>query len=69
MAKTPIAKVVLIKSGDCWLWRMPFCPLCGREHHHGGGPTTGDPRRMLGYRVSHCTELGGRYELVERKPE
>jgi hypothetical protein len=52
----PNAPCVLERGhGDqCNLWIVQQCPLCGREHTHGGGPSSGDPRNLLGHRSQHC---------------
>ena len=62
-------KVKVILSGpDCgaWFWTMPVCPVCGREHVHGGGPEREDPRTYLGHRLSHCGGVG--YVLEDADP-
>jgi len=51
----PQARAVLVRGRGCWLWIVPRCPLCGKQHQHGGGQLTGDPRGLLGHRVAHCT--------------
>jgi len=66
----PQAPAVLKPSRGCYLWIVPRCPLCGKQHQHGGGYLTGDPRTLLGHRAAHCTHSqrpGGPwgYELVE----
>jgi len=53
---TPEARARLIKGHDCWLWVVDHCPLCGRQHAHGGGALDGDPRQLLGHRLAHCQE-------------
>jgi len=69
-ATYPQAPAVLKSSRGCYLWIVPRCPLCGGQHQHGGGFLTGDPRMLLGHRVSHCDgpqRLGESrcYELVQ----
>jgi hypothetical protein len=66
--KYPVAKAGLARDRDVWLWIVNPCPLCGRKHTHGGGSLDGDPRRLLGHRVAHCTEKEepGGYVLVEK---
>ena len=69
--RTPEAKAHLVKGADCWLWVVDHCPLCGRQHVHGGGSLASDPRQLLGFRVPHCCEDGsepGCYLLVEEAP-
>jgi hypothetical protein len=66
----PPAPAVPVRGRRGWFWQIPACPCCGRRHQHGGGDFTGDPRRLLGHRVAHCTlrqRLGESrgYELVE----
>lgn len=65
---TTLAPTVLERSPRCFLWRVPVCPLCGREHVHGGGALDGDPRALLGHCAAHCLEsAGASYELVEAR--
>jgi hypothetical protein len=52
----PEAPAVPVRGREVWSWVVPCCPLCGREHWHGGGELGGDPRRLLGHRVAHCGE-------------
>jgi len=55
MDKTyPPAPAILKPSRGCYLWIVLRCPLCGKQHQHGGGQLTGDPRRLLGPRAGHC---------------
>ena len=66
----PPAPAVLKPSRGGYRWIVPCCPLCGKQHQHGGGYLTGDPRRLLGHRAAHCARpqrLGESrgYELVE----
>ncbi len=66
----PPAPAILKPSRGCYLWLVPRCPLCGKQHQHGGGQLTGDPRALLGHRVAHCggSQRPGApwgYELVE----
>ncbi len=66
----PQAPAILRPSRGCYLWLVPRCPLCGKQHQHGGGQLTGDPRGLLGHRVAHCTgrspyAVARGYELVE----
>lgn len=49
------------RSGRVWQWVVKACPFCGKQHWHGGGPASGDPRERLGPRVAHCGQ--GDYEL------
>lgn len=51
----------------CWLWVVEQCPYCKKQHTHGGGPRSGDPREYLGHRLSHCASRSERadYVLVE----
>ena len=51
---------------DYYLWVVASCPFCGEHHTHGGGSLDGDPRKLLGGRVAHCsTGSGGVYELFD----
>lgn len=62
------AKARLEASTGCWLWVVEQCPYCQKQHTHGGGPRSGNPREYLGHRVSHCALRPGRdYVLVELK--
>ena len=70
----PQAPAVLKPSRGCYLWIVPRCPLCGKQHQHGGGYLTGDPRTLLGHRAPHCggSQRPGAswgYELVEARQE
>lgn len=40
-----------------WLWLVPACPYCGRQHIHGAGD--GPLPTGLGHRVSHCMKRDG----------
>jgi hypothetical protein len=55
------------------VWIVASCPFCGREHRHGGGGASENPRDFLGHRNALClpgdvpptaTASGG-YVLVE----
>lgn len=63
-----LAEAVLERTSKVYLWRVPICPFCGKEHVHGGGSVSGDPRRLLSHRAVHCAtgvkETG--YVLVEK---
>lgn len=37
-----------------WQLVIQDCPFCGRQHVHGGGDFTDDPRRYYSSRVPHC---------------
>ena len=70
MSDIPEAKVILEHGRRCWLWVVRDCPYCHQEHTHGGGKTDGDPRDLLGHRVSHCTTgpgVGGGYVLTANR--
>ncbi len=50
-----------------WSLHVPCCPLCGCEHHHGGGDGA---KPLFGERLSHCMirgEVRG-YTLIETPP-
>ena len=51
-------------------WYMPECPLCGCEHHHGGGGRDSDPLEFLGGRAPHCYwgDKSPEYRLVDADP-
>lgn len=56
----PVAYCWLDRSRTIWVWRF-ICPYCGHLHAHGGGPLDGDPRCLLGHRVSDlCRDHRGR---------
>ena len=38
-------------------WKIPECPLCGGEHHHGGSSLDEDPRVHLRSRNAHCVPI------------
>jgi len=63
----PDAVATLERDGDCYLWVVSQCPICGEKHTHGGGELDGDPRSHLSHRVAHCVgiEPPGGYILVE----
>ena len=75
----PSAPAILVLGAGDWdfRWRVLYCPLCGRTHYHGGGSLSGDPRRLLTHRVSHCLkrDLKGNarnvmgYILVDKDPK
>ncbi len=72
MAATyPQAPAILKPGRGGYLWIVPRCPLCGREHQHGGGHLDAAPRALLGHRVGHCEmrywrgDGPGGYDLVE----
>lgn len=58
------------RGRECWQWIIPRCPFCHKEHYHGGGDSSGDPRTLLGGRGPHCVRSGVRqsqdYILVDR---
>jgi len=58
----------VVAGADVWHLIVDSCPYCGKQHSHGGGPITGDWRRLLGHRVSDCRHLGG-YTLVAPERE
>ncbi len=60
----PPAPAILKPSRGCYRWLVPRCPLCGKQHQHGGGQLTGDPRTLLGHRAAHC---GGSQRLGESR--
>lgn len=62
---TPIALVRLIERARSYTWQVLRCPFCLRPHYHGGGLLGGDPRKLLGPRISHCATDRRQYELVE----
>jgi hypothetical protein len=64
------AKLIINREGPhaIYQWVVIRCPFCGKKHYHGGGRVGGDPRRLLGSRVSHCSgrcRTTGEYLLVE----
>ncbi len=67
----PQAPAALVPSRGCYRWLVVRCPLCGREHQHGGGHLDADPRALLGHRVRHCATKYRRagqpsgYDLVD----
>jgi hypothetical protein len=66
---TTIALVRLIERKDSYAWEVLRCPYCLKRHTHGAGYHGGDPRRLLGSRLSHCQDAAqrGTYELTEVK--
>ena len=58
----------VVAGADVWHLIVDSCPYCGKQHRHGGGPITGDWRRLLGHRVSDCRHSGG-YILVAPERE
>lgn len=57
----PIALTIATRMADgVWDLMIPFCPNCGREHHHGGCEYD-EP--SLGHRVGHCGDHRGDYIL------
>lgn len=58
-----LAAAATAKRGLDGIWKLTVivCPLCGRQHHHGGGD--GDVP-LLGYRVGHCGVPNAGYVLV-----
>ncbi len=70
----PIDRTVLARAKlelwDGWMWVVPKCPFCKRQHAHGGGQLDENPFRLLGHRRSHCVHPhmppGGRgtYKMV-----
>jgi hypothetical protein len=69
MSDTPIALVRLEQRKEAYAWVVVRCPFCMKRHNHGAGYHGGDPRRLLGSRLSHCQDEAkrGEYELVEVK--
>ncbi len=53
-----------------WRWTVPTCPLCRRQHVHGGGELDEDPQSYLNARAAHCQckTTHGSYELVDGDP-
>lgn len=51
-------------------WRLAIqCPHCGDLHTHGGGGVEDGPP-LLGHRVAHCPDGGGKgYTLVAGPPD
>jgi hypothetical protein len=47
-------KAELVRDASHYRWLVMECPWCGRQHVHGGGPITGDPRTRLCYQRSWC---------------
>jgi threonine dehydrogenase-like Zn-dependent dehydrogenase len=43
----------LIPDPRCPQWKVKDCPLCGKEHRHGG-PRNGGQRELLFHRERHC---------------
>lgn len=37
-------RAVLVQGRYSWLWVVPACPYCGKQHDHFGGPLDGDPQ-------------------------
>ena len=64
---TTIALVRLVERKSSYSWQVIRCPYCLRQHSHGAGYHGGDPRRLLGSRLSHCQDASvrGTYELRE----
>lgn len=56
----------VVAGAEVWHLIVDRCPFCGRKHSHGGGPVTGDWRRLLGHRVADCHHRGG---YVLERPE
>ncbi len=54
----------VVAGAAVWHLIVDSCPYCGKQHSHGGGPITGDWRRLLGHRVADCGGRGG-YVLLE----
>ena len=48
-------------------WLILDCPYCHKQHYHGGGKPTDDPRSYLGHRSAHCVGISATdgYVLVE----
>lgn len=67
----PLAFCRLEPAGHSYLWIVMSCPLCGRQHTHGGGPIASNPREQLGHRLAHCRvlseESSAGYVLVEAR--
>ena len=54
-SETPIAYVTpTLGNNGVVLLIVKKCPLCGKQHCHGGGRDIKNP--LLGHRVSHCAE-------------
>lgn len=54
------------RRSEGWLWIVPKCPYCTREHVHGAGIDG----TVDGHRVSHCAsgESNAGYFLAEIEP-
>jgi hypothetical protein len=55
------ARVVLERGKHSWIWVVPACPYCGKQHDHYGGSLDDDPFRYAG-----CM-LVARCDNAERK--
>ena len=60
-----IALVRLVERKETYSWVVVRCPYCMKKHTHGGGFLAGNPRKLLGSRLSHCMDNRQMYELRE----
>ncbi len=58
---TAVARAVLEQGRYSWIWVVPACPYCGKQHDHYGGLLDGDP-----YRHAGCV-VPARCDNVDRK--
>ncbi len=50
-----IATAVLERGKHSWIWVIPICPYCGKQHDHYGGALDGNPQIYVGLTFpAHC---------------
>lgn len=60
------ARVTLARGRYSWLWIVPHCPYCGKQHDHYAGPLNHDPRAYLGScYVARCDSTDRRRLTIE----
>ncbi len=51
-----VAAAILARGRYSWIWVVPCCPYCGRQHAHYGGGLECDPRWYLKHPLpASCT--------------
>ncbi len=63
-----IADAVLERGRYSWVWVVPICPYCGKQHEHYGGALDGDPDRYLSQPLASQCDKTDRRQLSPGDP-
>ncbi len=65
----PIADAILERGRYSWVWVVPECPFCGKQHAHYAGSFVTDVYRYLGQPVMAKCDKTDRRHIASGVPD